>query len=144
MRNFFIIFFIFSANILFSQQCKLSLDQLFKIMDYSQSDFDTFALSNDFSYDSKNQVYQCENSDNPNVLHRINQSGIVLLTYTFLDKQLYLDFKEILKTGELTETHNEKGKMKFQYLLNGEIVLLETKTMSNNYNAYSISISQID
>lgn len=143
MKKLILILLVFSVNISFSQECKLSLNQLFKVFEYNHSDFDTFALKNGFSYNSQDKVYQCDNVLNPNVLAKYELSGITTLAYTFLSKEYYLNFKEELEIESFIEKYNRDDVLGYRYTYNGYSISIETKSLTSGNNAYTILINKI-
>ncbi len=140
-RIIFIVAIIF-AQFTCAQDCKISFDKLLVLVEYTRSDFETFALKNGFSYDIKNNLYYCDKKDvknNGRWLKQIEKEGFLNVDYFFQDKLEYLNFKEILEKGELFETKEDTDSFLLKYMLNGNLHYLSTISVGGK-NTYMVSI----
>ncbi|PWK18556.1 hypothetical protein [Xanthomarina spongicola] len=146
MKKIILIISILSIHSIYSQKCNLSFDQLVNVLSYSQVEFDTFVLENGFSYNSIDQVYNCDKSKKNNfrnIIMRIEERGMQVLVYSFNEKKKYLKFKEIIDDGELSELNDNSGELSFQYWYKEKNIIIQTNTNYDGSNSYMISIAKV-
>lgn len=132
---------IFCGNYSFSQDCSLSFEQLVEVIDYSLSDFDTFALTNGYLYDSE-QIYKCGSGSGQQAiaLGKHHTTGYPLVFYWTEETEEYLNFKKIFEKGELLETTNEYDNLNFVYRYDVFQIELGSVSLFPEYNNYTILI----
>ena len=145
MKKVFLAILILSMKFSFSQQCKLSFNQLLSLNTYSLSAFDSFALKNGFSFNAKEQTYFCDSKvkGRHNLLTRNDQPKYTILIYSFYNKKEYLNLKKKLEKGQLTGTQDEKETLRLRYAYKGKIVILQTTTFTDGVNTYMVSLTTI-
>lgn len=145
MKKVFLAILILSMKFSFSQQCKLSFNQLVSLNTYNLSEFDSFALKNGFSFNAKEQTYFCDSKikGRHNLLARNDQPKYTILLYSFYNKKEYLNLKKNLEKGQLTGTQEEKETLRLRYLYKGKIVILQTTTFTDGINTYMVSLTTI-
>lgn len=115
-------------------QCLIPFDEFVKSSKFSLSEFDTFALKKGFSYNGKYQSYLCDTAydfDGHSMLAREIKSNLIIVSYDFISKTQYLDYKTTLETnGKLVNQKNTSNKLTMQYVYDNRVVLLETQTIT--------------
>lgn len=137
----FLIFF--SVKLSYSQECKLSFNQLMTVSSYNLDELDTFSIKNGFSYNSREQNYLCDTKKNgkQNFIMRKEDNGISGIVYSFYDKSDYKIFKEILDKKDFNKTQKQDyNSITFHYYLKGTSIGLSTSTYDDYSNTYMISI----
>lgn len=126
-------------------QCLISFEDLDKSTNYTFSEFETFALNNGYSYNSKESNYMCDieymKEAHLTLYRNITDKGFNLITYIFFQKASYLSYKSILETnGKFLNSNTENEILTQIYILDNKIVLLQTKTY-NSINSYLVTVS---
>lgn len=124
-------------------QCNLDFEELRPIKEMSFSEFETFALKNGYSYNTKNRNFMCDDylgDDKGHVqLFWIDNKGeLPNVQFLFYSKNTYLEFKTFLeKSGKFLDIIKKEGELSYVYKYENMMVLLSTVT-ENNINFYMI------
>ena len=130
-------------------QCLIPFDEFVKSTKFSLSEFDTFALNKGFSYNGNYQGYLCDTAydfDGHSMLARVIKPNSIIVSYDFISKTQYLDYKTTLETkGKLVNQKNTSTKLTMQYVYDNRVVLLETQTITlptnESHSFYDIIMS---
>jgi hypothetical protein len=144
MKKIIVAILFFTVRLSYSQECKLSFDQLMSVASYNLNELDTFSIKNGFSYNSHEQYYLCDTKRNgkQNFLMRKEKDGVTGIVYSFYDKQDYIAFKEILEKKDFNKTQKQDEKsLILQYFYNGTSIGISTSTYDDGSNTYMISIA---
>ena len=143
-KNFFLLILTLSINSSIAQ-CSLTFADLDKCINYTFSDFDTFALKKGYSFNSEKNVFFCDvafkEGANLALLRSETEGGYNLIQHIFFLKQSYLDYKEFLElNGRLFKTDTDNKTLTLQYLYENRLVMLQMKTL-NSTAVYFIYLS---
>jgi hypothetical protein len=133
----------FTSNKCYSQ-CSIPLNEILKSINYNFSEFENFALTNGFSYNSIEDKYVCD-SGNKNfgnlLLMRTPTEETILITYVFINKNEYITYKSELElNGELLNTDKKNDTLTYIFKYKEKLVIMSTVTSSDfgNENIYTI------
>lgn len=149
MNKLILFIFLLISTTKSNAQCTFSFDDLFKSINFSFSEFETFALNNGYSYDSTKNSYTCDNEyiKNWNLyllrneIEEENKKNKIIIVHVFYQKSIYLDYKSKLETNNIYNSSGIKNETLIQtYIYNGKLIQLSTKT-EHDVNVYTLAIS---
>ena len=124
-------------------QCKLEINDFFKLMTVNISDFETILIQKGFNYNAKGKVFYCDNNEYYAITNRdlfFDRFGFV---YQTTEKENYLSLKKQLnEKGFNFEKDYTKDTLNY-YSDNWRFILsmdtIEKKTIFNIFITYSLS-----
>lgn len=147
-RLIIIIIFLFGENIY--SQCSFDFQTFIKYSKLMNEEFDTYVQKNGWFYNTELSAYMCDNDNKNNfraILNRANEREYDITSYTFFDKRIYVNFKEMLELqGKLSSQTENNGTRTINYIYNKNIISLSITTQNENYkitNIYKIITSRL-
>lgn len=142
MKSLLLLFFICSASF---AQCPISFEKLYKSVDFSFSEFETFAMLHGYIYNATQKDFRCTTGKDTDVFllkydPKESSYDHSVVANAFHDKTIYIEYKSILdKEAEYLYYTNENDMLIQNYNYNGYRIKLKTQTFGRT-NLYSIVI----
>lgn len=137
MKKIILLFILLGFNFL-NAQCEISFEEILRNSVKNSSDFDTFALSHNYTLDSQTKTYFCDyNLELPSLLKRYLEGSFMNVNYSTYSKNSFLEIKSSLQRMgyKYDGTQNAGNMVMNEYTANNIWVRLavETKDLNTNY-----------
>ena len=137
MKKIIFLFILLGFNFL-NAQCEIGFEEILRNSVKNSSDFDTFALSHNYTLDSQTKTYFCDyNLELPSLLRRYLEGSIMNVNYSTYSKKSYLEIKSTMQRMgfKYDGTQNNGNMVMYEYTANNIWVRLteETRDLNTNY-----------
>lgn len=141
-RYLSIVVLIFTVNVY--SQCELSLEQLDKSTSYTLSEFETFAKTNGYSFNSDSDSFVCDtayqNTAYLQLIRTVTDESHHIIEFVFFSRSTFSDFKSFLQSNGKLDDFDVNNGSTLRYIYDGRAVMLQSKTL-NSMPVYFLSIS---